>query len=82
MQNVQSTALNTIECPYPEPYLLLPNGLYVHDSSHKEEEAQFISNFLPIIDTKLCTGLYHRQIRGLRYFYVNSETVICQVRFL
>ena len=51
MQNVQSTALNTIECPYPEPYLLLPNGLYVHDSSRKEEEARFISNFLPIIDT-------------------------------
>ena len=51
MQNVQSTALNTIECPYPEPFLLLPNGLYVHDSSRKEEEARFISNFLPIIDT-------------------------------
>ena len=51
MQNVQSTALNTIECPYPEPYLLLPNGLYVHDSSRKEDEARFISNFLPIIDT-------------------------------
>ena len=51
MQNVQSTALNTIECPYPEPYLLLPNGLYVHDSSRKEEDARFISNFLPIIDT-------------------------------
>ena len=51
MQNVQSTALNTIECPYPEPYILLPNGLYVHDSSRKEEEARFISNFLPIIDT-------------------------------
>ena len=50
MQNVQSTALNTIECPYPEPYLL-PNGLYVYDSSRKEEEARFISNFLPIIDT-------------------------------
>ena len=51
MQNVQSTALNTIECPYPEPYFLLPNGLYVHDSSRKEEETRFISNFLPIIDT-------------------------------
>ena len=51
MQNVQSTALNTIECPYPEPYLLLPNGLYIHDFSRKEEEARFISNFLPIIDT-------------------------------
>ena len=51
MQNVQSTALNTIECPYPQPYILLPNGLYVHDSSRKEEEARFISNFLPIIDT-------------------------------
>ena len=51
MQNVQSTALNTIECPYPEPFLLLPNGLYVHDSSRKEEETRFISNFLPIIDT-------------------------------
>ena len=51
MQNVQSTALNTIECPYPEPYILLPNGLYVHDNSRKEDEARFISNFLPIIDT-------------------------------
>ena len=51
MQNVQSTALNTIECPYPEPYLLLPNGLYVHNSSRQEDEARFISNFLPIIDT-------------------------------
>ena len=31
---------------------------------------------------KLCTDLLcNRQIRGLRYFYVNSETVICQVHF-
>ena len=30
----------------------------------------------------LCTDLLcNRQIRGLRYFYVNSETVICQVHF-
>ena len=56
MQNVQSTALNTIECPYPEPYFLLPNGLYVHDSSRKEDEARFISNFLPIIDTVIEYG--------------------------
>ena len=52
MNNVQkSKSLNNIECPYPEPFLLLPDGLYIRDFSHREEEIRFISNFLPIIDS-------------------------------
>ena len=52
MNNVQkSKALNNIECPYPEPFLLLTDGLYIRDFSHREDEYRFISNFLPIIDT-------------------------------
>ena len=51
MQNVQSTALNRVECPYADPFFLLPDGLYIRGFSHGEEEARFISNFLPIIDT-------------------------------
>lgn len=52
MNNVQkSKALNNIECPYPEPFLLLTDGLYIRDFSHREDEYRFISNFLPIIDS-------------------------------
>ena len=52
MNNVQkSQTLNNIECPYPEPFLLLTDGLYIRDFSHREEEIRFISNFLPIIDS-------------------------------
>ena len=51
MQNVQSTALNRVECPYADPFFLLPDGLYILGFSHGEEEARLISNFLPIIDT-------------------------------
>ena len=77
MQNVQSTALNTIECPYPEPFLLLPNGLYVHDSSRKEEEARFISNFLPIIDTVIeyDSGKTVEKNYLVKGFMVNGRTL-------
>ena len=52
MNNVQkSQTLNNIECPYPEPFLLLTDGLYIRDFSHREDEYRFISNFLPIIDS-------------------------------
>ena len=52
MNNVQkSKELNNIECPYPEPFLLLTDGLYIRDFSHREDEYRFISNFLPIIDS-------------------------------
>ncbi len=52
MNNVQkSQTLNSIECPYPEPFLLLTDGLYIRDFSHREDEYRFISNFLPIIDS-------------------------------
>lgn len=52
MNNVQkSQTLNNIECLYPEPFLLLTDGLYIRDFSHREDEYRFISNFLPIIDS-------------------------------
>ena len=43
--------IDQIECPYPEPYALTNNGLFIYEQTNKGEEYRFISNFLPIIDT-------------------------------
>ena len=67
MNNVQkSKALNNIECPYPEPFLLLTDGLYIRDFSHREDEYRFISNFLPIIDSVI--EFSDHVEKRLRYF--------------
>ncbi|MBO5248805.1 MAG: hypothetical protein J6B54_05940 [Clostridia bacterium] len=43
--------IDQVECPYPEPYALTNNGLFIYEQTNKGEEYRFISNFLPIIDT-------------------------------
>ena len=43
--------IDQIECPYPEPYALANNGLFIYEQTNKGEEYRFISNFLPIIDS-------------------------------
>ena len=40
-----------VECPYPEPYALEKDGLFIYEQTNKGQERRFISNFLPIIDS-------------------------------